>query len=441
MTFPKRVHRIPRSVIVQSDTPRLLVAGQGVFLFRQTDLKTPCIFYLYTTDAADGFRVKWTTSAVNVTRISTEELLEDPNNKTGLTLHQGAYYWFSLDAQHQTLRAGVGEARLETQIFEYEFPWTTDDERKANKKFFESIQSIQISDEATALFPLRLIRDPVTTAIPAIVKGMAELSMEDISHSTYLPDGMLSSSAQQLYHCIAGKTFTLDTEDFPEFSQAIENSIRNPWGWCYKRLQEKSREFNKDKPNLEETYLRITLGQNSGESPGIPYVMEIWPVGHYSPVHNHSAAHAIIRVLHGEIQVSQFPYLCADGVPPFAVTPFHKDQITWISPTLNQTHQLLNRPENATACVTIQCYLYDDKDTSHYDYFDYVDANGAIQQYEPDSDMDFHDFKERMKLEWENRSPPPQAFSTVPNPQPLEASRWLCCFGGSERTDPPRSED
>jgi hypothetical protein len=128
-------------------------------------------------------------------------------------------------------------------------------------------------------------------------------------------------------------------------------------------------------------------------------------------------------------------------VPPFAVTPFHKDQITWISPTLNQTHQLLNRPENATACVTIQCYLYDDKDTSHYDYFDYVDANGAIQQYEPDSDMDFHDFKERMKLEWENRSPPPQAFSTVPNPQPLEASRWLCCFGGSEHTDPPRSED
>jgi hypothetical protein len=50
--------------------------------------------------------------------------------------------------------------------------------------------------------------------------------------------------------------------------------------------------------------------------------------------------------------------------------------------------------------VTIQCYLYGDEDKAHYDYFDYLDGQGRKQQYEPDSDMDFVDFKALMKQEW-----------------------------------------
>ena len=84
---------------------------------------------------------------------------------------------------------------------------------------------------------------------------------------------------------------------------------------CNTILQNKSREFNKDKPNFLETYLRITLGQNNGESPGIPYVMEIWPIGHYSPIHNHGGANAIIRVLHGNIHVKLYPFLCSQKEP------------------------------------------------------------------------------------------------------------------------------
>jgi hypothetical protein len=69
--------------------------------------------------------------------------------------------------------------------------------------------------------------------------------------------------------------FYLNSDDFPDFSDAIEYSIITEGKWCNTRLKEKSREFNKDKSNILETYLRITLGQNNGESPGIPYVMEI----------------------------------------------------------------------------------------------------------------------------------------------------------------------
>jgi hypothetical protein len=224
--------------------------------------------------------------------------------------------------------------------------------------------------------------------------------MNSLAEGLFMNKPHLSVKGQVLYECIGGEQFVLNDDDFPDFSKAIEKSIADPNGWCYKRLQEKSTEFSKDKPDILETYLRITLGQNNGESPGIPYVMEIWPPQHYSPIHNHAGAEAVIRVLHGTIQVALFPFLGSDQ--PFQTTTFEKDDCTWISPTLNQTHQLYN-PNHDTTCVTIQCYMYGNKDVSHYDYFDYIDYTGKKQQYEPDSDMDFLKFKETMMEEWKNR--------------------------------------
>ncbi len=49
--------------------------------------------------------------------------------------------------------------------------------------------------------------------------------------------------------------------------------------------------------------------------------------------------------------------------------------------------------------------MYKQKNITHYDYFDYLDADGKTQQYEPDSDMDFLDFKKQMKKEWLEANP------------------------------------
>ncbi len=122
-----------------------------------------------------------------------------------------------------------------------------------------------------------MIRDPIRQDIPLLVQDKDELTMDDIAESKYLPNSNLPITGQQLYNCVSGNQFILNTDDFPEFTQAIEHSIHTKGCFCYNRLREKSTEFNPDKPNLNETYLRITLGQNNGESPGIPYVMEIWP--------------------------------------------------------------------------------------------------------------------------------------------------------------------
>ena len=322
-----------------------------------------------------------------------EEIYRDPNNKSGIVSLKGAYYWVSIHARTQDIYVGVGEPRLETVIFNYRMT--------GEKPFLERLSKVLINE--TSMRILKVIKDPITRFIPLVIKDTHQLTMYDIASSKYLPKANLSPVSQRLYDCISGSRFVLDDLDFPEFSEAIEYSILTPGLWCNTTLEKKSRHFDPNKPNLSETYLRITLGENNGESPGIPYVMEIWPPGHYSPVHRHAGAEAIIRVLHGSIHVRLYPFLCheKDGVAPFGKMDFHEGDITWINPTLNQTHQLINKGNKT--CVTIQCYMYDEDNHKHYDFFDYLDGEGHKQKYEPDSDMDYLGFRELIKREWEER--------------------------------------
>lgn len=321
------------------------------------------------------------------------------NSKTGLIPAKNVFYWVSLDSQHQAVKFGIGEARLETVKFAYNLLKDSPnlENQESYKKFFESLSTIK---NISNIKPLKLLRDPIINPVPLQIKRIDELTMSDIAEYKYLPDSFLTQTNQQLFNCISGKNFVLDDDYFPDFSKAIQHSIVTEGCWCNKKLQEKSTEFNPDKPNLYETYLRITLGRNSGESPGIPYVMEIWPSGHYSPVHSHAYSNAVIRVLHGSIHVTLFPFL--GEIQPFAEADFDKDEITWLSPQLNQIHQLRNNTSDV--CITIQCYMYGLEDEKHYDYFDYLDDNKKIVQYEPDSDMDFVKFKELIRMEWNNIS-------------------------------------
>jgi hypothetical protein len=104
--------------------------------------------------------------------------------------------------------------------------------------------------------------------------------------------------------------------------------------------------------------------------------------------------------------VNLYPFLGAEE--PFGSADFKKDDVTWIGPGLNQVHMLSN--VKTQTCVTIQTYMYDETNKGHYDYFDYLDENGATRQYEPDSDMDFVQFKALMKKEWLTR-PTTRCFS------------------------------
>lgn len=384
-------------ITVKDKSTKLLVKGQGVILFNRTST-TNAKFTFFSAGRGNKLSVEFSESGVHVS--TNNGPLVDSTNTQGLVADLAATYWFSLDSQNQFLLAGIGEARMETVIYAYSFPVAL---HQSNKEFLESLSHVVYDCDNTfiPITPLKILRDPVTAVIPLTLKDTAALTMDDVATGTYMPVANLPATSQKLYNCIAGPKFCLDTPEFPDFYRAIEYSIATPGCWCYETLKKKATEFSKDRPNILETYLRITLGQNNGESPGVPYVMEIWPAAHYSPVHSHAGAEAVIRVLEGGIHVDLYPYLSKEATP-FLGADFVKGDIMWISPTLNQVHQLKNT--SSATCVTIQCYMYDETDDKHYDYFDYLDEKGVVQQYEPDSDMDFVAFKELMLEEWATRS-------------------------------------
>lgn len=366
---------------------KLPVHGQGVFLFSAIQAKEASFSVV---GGNNKIHVQLTKDAVKVTSFPSGEQLIDTKNQSGLVSAPEAYYWFSLDSQNQNICIGLGEPRLETLMYKYLFT-------QNEKEFLESLTNIVIHKNSVK--PLKFLRDPITSNIPLLVVDTNGLTMDDVAEGRVMPVANLPTISKKLYDCISGPNFTLNTEDFPDFYDAIEYSLATPGLWCHEKIKRKSREFNKV-PNVYETYLRITLGQNNGESPGIPYVMEIWPSGHYSPVHSHAGAEAVIRVLEGGIHVKLYPFLSAQA-KHFSKANFVKDDVMWISPTLNQTHELRNF--GSKTCVTVQCYMYDANDNKHYDYFDYLDNDGVIQKYTPDVDMDFLQFKELIHEEWITR--------------------------------------
>jgi hypothetical protein len=334
------------------------------------------------------------------------ELLDEAGGETellfienvGLDASAACPYWFSFDCHNRLVRYGKGEMRKGTMLASCELPPRPEGEGVMDPFFWIP----DLAWVAISAAPARGIdrwRDPVTVEPPMRIVPHDSITMEDIAWGRVTVPASLSPTCQKLYDNVAGARFVLDTPDFPEFSAAIEASIVDKDGWCYKTLERKAAEFGK--PDLNKTYLRITLGTNQGESPGVPFVMEIWPSGHYSPVHNHGGADAVIRVLHGEITVQLYRFLAPEELVPFATKTFVTEDVTWISARLNQVHKLVNLNKDEP-CITIQCYLYAEENRAHWPYFDYVEGSG-IGHFDPNSDAEFLEFKQLMQAEWARR--------------------------------------
>jgi len=394
MTIANEKYAYPKFIKVQRGQKRipLIIHGQGVFVFESNNSTLLTMFMLLDSKKKAGLTVTFRADGVRVNTYPELKPLVDSTNTRGLSKIPGAYYWFNIDAQNCRLAAGIGETRIETSVYHYQFEITEE-----NKSFLEGITAILIPEIYSPIEALRILRDPIMKSLPMVVKNTNFITMKDLARMSYLPKSYLSQGLQKLHDCVAGNQFKLNDFEFPNFSKAIDYSINTPGCWCYERLKAKSDQFG---GGIQETYLRITLGENNGESPGIPHIMEIWPSGHYSPVHNHGGANAIIRVLRGEIDVSLYPFL-SNEVDRFGHILFKKGDVTWISPSLNQVHKLQNYGKKA--CITIQCYMYDKSDMTHYDYFDYIDGKGMEQQFEPDSDMGFLQFKAMIHSEWKLR--------------------------------------
>ncbi|MYM36147.1 hypothetical protein GTP44_13295 [Duganella sp. FT50W] len=305
-------------------------------------------------------------------------------NRPGVSLP----YWVSLDTNNQRIRYGKGEMLRDLML--YEFNWE-DQSACPLSGYSKDISNIAIRGATAA--HLKVLDIPVTLDPSPHIIPAAAITMEVIAANSASVVNDLPEVCQRLYANVSGPGINLTPTDFPEFAQAIQYSITTPGALCYNKLAEKDPIFG---------YLRVTLDSNMGDSPGQPYVLEIWPAGNGSPIHDHGQACAVIKVLHGQIKVSWFSALSPSIEQPWGSTIAHAGEVTFLTPDYYQIHQLQNPSpkQGGSFCATIQCYRYPNDDLQHYEYFDYIE-DGAIKHFLPDSDWGYLEFKQAIQDEWQ----------------------------------------
>lgn len=345
----------------------------------------------------------------------------------GFDSYPNGPFWLSIDFENRLLKGGYGEPRAELALFSFNFskgkltignvgpnlhPTEKDDPQISEYKWLKQMSTVQLSESAKLL---RVFKDPITVNAAMSVKDMNDITMWDVANNAATVPANLPSVCQKLFENVGGRNFNLQTinkgyglpAEF-DFAKAVQYSIDTPGKICYKIIDEKAKKEEKSGfGDSNMVYLRITMGGNQGESPGIPYVMEIWPSNKYSPIHNHGGSEAIIKVLHGDINVALFPTLNKETpnrnsamltandayqTKSFKSCNFKRDEVTYITPWLNQIHQLRNN-NPVDACITIQCYGYPENSDLHYEYFDWLDTHKHnTGEFFPDSDYSFNDF-------------------------------------------------
>jgi len=335
-------------------------------------------------------------------------LAQTRDQDRGLNADRLNSYWLSLDSQNRRLRYGKGHAQARLTLLEWNYPGESDGEDPAKLLYAwtEKLQFVAVSHAGRGSFEpvVELHPMPVVADIPALVVPSQDITMDQLARGEVTVIENLSDGCNILYANIAGANILLDTPDFPDFSEAINHSIRTEGCVCYELLKMKEGEFGARDP--QGTYLRITLGKNLGDSPGIPFVLEIWPGQHHSPIHDHAGSDAVIKVLHGQIRSRWFAELSPLYLSYYEEFDLVAGQVTWLSPDYYQTHQLLNPAPEGSMCATLQCYRYPDTDREHYEYFDYLTQCNETKQFYPNSDMDFLEFKEKIKKEWDQAMTP-----------------------------------
>ena len=247
--------------------------------------------------------------------------------------------------QHYAAR--IREVGFHGKTLQEKFPNLTDEALDVK---LESMATSIIDIEHQVNFD----KDPFVSNWSPFVLGSSKVNLFEMDDNNYTFSASLPHPCKELYSNVTAPNVDLDWSPKPtkyRLSDAIRYSLQCPNGTLYKKLKCKTDEFG----DFSQTYLRVTLGSNRGSSPGIPYVLEIWPMNHGSPIHNHGNAYAVIQVLHGGLTIKVFnKHVDRPDALPLMTFDVKAGDTTWISPNWFQTHQLWN--STSDYCATVQCY-------------------------------------------------------------------------------------
>ncbi|CAF0818047.1 unnamed protein product, partial [Didymodactylos carnosus] len=329
-----------------------------------------------------------------------------------LHLNDGQHkYWLSMDSDSLFVKYGQGEARdsmtmIKCDLNEEEsyllkdiryVHIKLDDENPDLDKYEDKIR-IKLGKDPVLNDPPLLIKSPVLSSGKMLQFRYRRTGEVENNQKDSLVITQLADICQTLYHDIM--QWQLDNKEFSQFSQTIEESINNPQGWIYQKLEMKFK--TSTYKNINETYLNIAIKSNITGS-NVPLILEIWPPGHYSKIHAHSRSYGIMLNLYGEAIVELYSSLSVKHQKKFAQAILKQGDATWLAPGFNQIHKIIN-PSPHKPLIIIQAYQDQDENViNNYEYCDYISSNGKLKKnFVPKSDIIYDDFKQIMLHEWKN---------------------------------------
>lgn len=392
-----------------------------------------------------------------------EDLVVKTGSDIGYDSTNKVAYWFSYDRDLNVLKYGKGYVMEETTLMIFDFYNEWYDEKKAKNKEDEAkkcleflfnpvtrrkitlhddvneIESIMNAIKRDGLegmpladiFPdlddaglevksrqlakslidieglVEFERNPFRCNWSPFVLNSSEANMFELDSGKYIFSSSLPPTCLELYSTVAAPNVDLDwsrpglgvQSRFP-LSNAIRHSIEAKDGLLHLKLKEKANKYG----SIKKTFLCVTLGENHGNSMFGPYVLEIWPAKHGSPIHNHGSSFAVIKVVHGGLTIRVYNKHVDDvnnigDNKVLQTIDVKKGDCTWISPNWFQTHELWNHSDDY--CATIQCYKYGENDVTHWPYFDYVASTNVIKEARGGVDYTFTEMQTMVIDEYE----------------------------------------
>ncbi|KAK9831309.1 hypothetical protein WJX81_000976 [Elliptochloris bilobata] len=383
---------------------------------------------------------------------TTQVLSRSPGAKAGYVENRRLSFWLSFDPDAQTVKYGKGHHMEESTLLQHTFTCGKTCSLSARREMdalfgpepklvalhgapgpvvvrcaFQAKLGELVGDKSATVEFDRL---PLIANLPPLVLDCSRLTLLDLGRRDFMYATNLPPAAQVLYQHLSQPHIDLNwAPDGPDFklTDAIRHSLRTPGALLHTRLQAKAESvFPGPESGLAkagsvfrgapptQSYLRVSVGVAQGRSPGIPFVLEIWPAGHNSPIHNHGNAYGIVRVLHGDITAriynKHLDALCDHE--PLCQMVLRSGDMTWFDPNWYQTHQLENHTDDF--CCTIQGFQYGEEDSIHWPYMQYKGAQERIHHFLPVSDFVFADMRAALVAEYSAHL----AAGSDPNPNP-----------------------
>ena len=327
----------------------------------------------------------------------------------GLEVDRTASYWISVDRDSFLIKYGKGYVMNETTFLSIDFNHKNKRAKeKVQDTFFSPamplylmvfIQTEQVKNQPN---PLPMIEAepvfqfktrPLAGNLPHLVKDSSAVTLSDLDRGQFIFSDDLPTASQELYNIIKNCELDYPADPHTKLSDAIRYSITTEDKFLYELIKKKMEGKNFKHP----VYIRVTLGEDTVTAPGIPYVLEIWPIGSGTTIHDHGGACTAMKILFGEIDIEFYNKVTSPppitDMKPLLNTKGKKGEIMWMDENWYQTHKLKNTSKDF--CAIIQTYRYRSDDNIQWPGFDYIPAgNSHIQKIVyPGSDTTFHDMK------------------------------------------------